>query len=195
MRYIIVLFVVVTYGANGQIEKGNWLVGGNLSYSSVKSTFNQGGSSFTNKSTTYTIQPRVGYFPINNLVAGLAIELANSKSETGTNPTIETNSRAFTISPFVRYYLFGKIFLQADYGRGNSVASISPSNSPEKEYTVSRWSAGFGYAAFLNKNTAVEMLLGSRSSTLNEVGGSNRNTTDEVFVGVGMQVYLSKRKE
>lgn len=198
MKKVFILSITLLLQANlvlAQLEKGNWLVGGNLSYSSVKSTFDQGGSTFKNKATTYSLQPKVGYFPIDKLVAGLGVDFANRHSETGTNPLIETDSRDFSISPFARYYLFGKIFLQAEYGIGSSVSSISPSNTPEKKYNLSKWSAGLGYAVFLNKNVAAEMLLGNRSSTFNEVGGSARNTTDEVFVGLGLQVYLSKKSE
>ena len=50
-----------------------------------------------------------------------------------------------------------------------------------------------GYVFFLNDHIGTELLFGHKGSVFNEKGGSIKNTTDEFFVGLGLQVYLGKR--
>lgn len=182
--------------SSAQIEKGRWLVGGNTSYSSSRNNSRYRGISGSSKSTSFVATPRVGYFFINNLTGGLSISYTSSQSTIGSGVgKIDNASKGITISPFARYYFKRIVFAQAEYGLGTSSSSITPSPTPEREFNVKQWSFALGYVLFVNDYVGTELLLGQKSSVFNEKGGSIKNTSDEFFINLGLQVYLGRMRE
>lgn len=81
-----------------QITKGNWLVGGNGSYSSNKAFSNVG----TLTERVIQLSPKGGYFIINKLAAGIK---ASVYFERFTNLAMNYSAQhTFSFGPFIRYY-------------------------------------------------------------------------------------------
>jgi len=127
-KLLIVLFLLAPLLSFGQIEKGNWLVGGAASFSSIK--YDDAAES----NTTYSIAPNIGYFLTKNLALGVDF--------TFSSPT--KNYIFIGAHPFARYYLKNNYF-QAKY-LTNTATSYS-----ERGFDLS-----VGRAFFLKQKVALE---------------------------------------
>ena len=175
-----VLFVFSVLGISltsfGQINKGQWLVGGTAGFESSKV-----GDIESTKSTTFTFSPNAGYFFINNLAGGLRVNVSSIKDE---------GEDAFTtvlFAPFARYYFLPaeqkvNIFADASYGFGSMKQGESES--------FNQFAFAAGPAVFLSPNTALEFALQYRSQGGDAYGGDDH--LNSFGVNVGFQVHLGK---
>lgn len=179
----------VTYGQTG---KGSWLLGGDLSYSSYESRLSQGGMNIKSTNLSYYVQPRVGYFVYDRFAVGVDLEIGwnTSTIDNGLQKT-ETRANNNFVSAFARYFFYKHMFVQGSYGAGNNNADSSLPAS-NREFSGTKWTLGFGYAIFLRKSSALELSLSSRTSILTDKSGQLTSTVDELLVGLGLQIYLSK---
>ncbi len=193
-RTFVTLFAVVllSSAAFAQLEKGTMLAGGEfgLELNTNKSKYrNQ--TTTNSKSTSFTLEPRFGYFVIDNLAIGGEISLTSSVSKDELDGD-KTTDNSFAIGPFVRYYFPAKIFLEGQYSAGFANTKYSNSNEKDK-YNLGGWSLASGYAIFLNDNVAVEPMLGFQSvSYKNKTDGEAewKNVNAGMFFRVGFQIYL-----
>src|SRR5258708_35660342 len=107
------ILTVSVIAASAQINQGQWLVGGNVNFTSSK----QGDA----KLTHINFSPDAGYFFINNFAGGLRLNVSSDKPDGGDASTI------FTVAPFVRYYFLPSaqkvnVFADAQYGFGSGKA-------------------------------------------------------------------------
>lgn len=135
-------------GALGQIEKGQWLLGGSFSLN-----VNGIGESKADRNSVISARPGVGYFFLPRLAGGVR---ATYLRTTAPNAMYDPNNTLW-ISPFVRYYFLpsGKkinIFGDAAYGWGRS-------KQPPANYTYNRYTIGAGPAIFLSRSVALEFTL------------------------------------
>lgn len=170
------LMTIAVQGVFAQVNKGQWLVGGNAGFASHK----QGEV----KATEFTISPNAGYFFIDKFAGGLRIDLTSLKYK-GADASSE-----FLISPFLRYYFLESaqklnIFADASYGFG-SVKDDGESAS-QNGFVISA-----GPAVFLTPNTALEFALQYRSMGGDAYGDDNRNTFG---LKVGFQIHLGGGKK
>ena len=186
MKKILLFFlsVVLVSSAFSQIKKGNFLAGGNASFTAFK----QESLGTTVKENTITIAPDAGYFIFNKAAAGLRAGFSSDKHTGGQDITFTSVS----LSPFVRYYFLPlknstNIFADASYdytaytGKTNSSSQTTKANG----YTVSA-----GPAIFLNKTVALEIAVGYKYSKL-----KNYDTKETNFVtSAGFQIHLGKSK-
>src|SRR5262245_15818491 len=86
--------------AKSQINKGQFLVGGNASFETVKY---DGENVAGYKTTTFVFSPNVGYFIIPKFAGGLRLNFSSYKQ----NPPDYTQTIIF-LSPFLRYYLLSQ---------------------------------------------------------------------------------------
>ena len=162
-------FVMIGFAASAQTENGNFLVGGNLEVNTAK-----------NSNPAVAFSPAVGYFFINNLAGGVNFDLQYSK--VGANKTTTVG-----VGPFARYYvgtLNIRPFAHANLGF-NSYRSKNTTGSDT--YNGTNYFLGAGLAAFINRNVAVEGLLGYAHSAYAHTSGSGG-----LNFKVGFQVYLSR---
>jgi opacity protein-like surface antigen len=96
--------------ANAQTEKGKFILGGTIGYSSRKSEDQTG----NNKVTNLDLLPSAGYFVSENLALGLGIGYSRNVNEIDykAEPAVHLAyyirkdiSDYFTISPFIRHYI------------------------------------------------------------------------------------------
>ncbi len=179
---IIAIFILV-FNANSQIEKGNWLVGGNGSFSSIKEYVSQNNTS----GLKYVlISTNIGHFLANQFAVGLRVKYSYQKSSyTGA----DANSYSeFGGGPFARYYFLKpekqiNIFSEINY----QYTIANTSNTTDK---ANRSSFAFlaGPVIFFNNNIGLEFTIGY-STTKNHPSNSKTNALQ---FGIGLQIHLEK---
>jgi hypothetical protein len=193
--FTLLILACASMSALAQFEQGKMLVGGNfgLEFSTSKSKYNNQ-TSTNGKSTSFSLEPRFGYFVINNLVVGgeLGLGLSSFKYD---GEDDKWTSTAITIGPFVRYYFQPGIFVEGKYAIGTMKTKDDDfvGDVEEYKYSLSSVSLGAGYAYFLNENIALEPMIGFQSSgQKNKTNGEpDVKTIDSgLFIRVGFQIYL-----
>ena len=169
-------FVFFASASFSQINKGQWIVGGNASLE-----FSKYGSDDESKTTAVSISPNAGYFFINNFAGGARVTFQSVKQKSD-----EDASTSFLFAPFVRYYFMPaaqkvNLFADASYGFGSFKSGESES--------FNQFAIAAGPAVFLSPNTALEFTLQYRSAGGDAYGDDRMNTFG---VNVGFQVHLGK---
>ena len=176
------LFLTITTTSFSQIKKGQFLIGGNISFESAK---NENAINSTYTSNNFFISPAIGYFIAYQLAGGLRIDLSlyNSKSD-----NVDTHYTATTISPFLRYYLLpvpGKVnvFIDVSYLHTKTKSSLGYSEKAKGYYLSA------GPSVFLTKQIALEFTLGYKHTDSDNFG----HTKVDIFnSGFGLQIHLGK---
>jgi len=181
------LSLIVTNEAMSQINKGQFLVGGNTSFESVK---NDGENLVNYKTTTFLVSPNIGYFIIPKFAGGLRLNCFFYKQTTSV--FTETD---ISVSPFLRYYLLSQkqnfnILVDASYIHSRS-KTIYTNNPTPFIWKTNGYNISVGPSIFLNKHVALEFLLGYKQTKVKDIGN---NKTITFNTGLGLQVHLGKIK-
>lgn len=175
---------VTTVFAQGNINKGNWMVGGNAGFDAQSH-----GDDDDNKMTSFNISPNAGYFFINNLAGGLRLNLESSKVKSDEDATT-----GFSVAPFLRYYFLPStqkvnIFADGSYGIGSV-------NSGDDGVSFNQFGIMAGPAVFLTPNTALEFGLYYKSvgGDLIEAGFGDDKRTNNFGINIGFQIHLGSKK-
>jgi len=175
MKKTLLALVVMTiaYGASAQIEKGRWLAGGNITFTSEST-----GPNDVDKFSTFTFSPDAGYFFIDHLAAGLRFDYTSQKNKAAQDAFTRT-----LIGPFVRYYILPgqekiNVFADGSFGFGSEGQGTHSS--------LFGYAIKAGPAFFLTKSVALEFALSYQSIKIHDV--SDRDNT--FSVGVGFQIHL-----
>ena len=171
MLFVVALCFVSMTAVFAQTEKGDWLVGGNVSLNTAS------------ENTLVTISPSAGYFFLNNFAAGALVSYSHSK-------TGVIRSTSFAVGPVARYY-FGKMenpfrtFVIGDitFGSNKSV------NGTTTTVNSSNYLLGVGGAYFINGNVALETIAGYSHSKLKDIDGSGG-----FALNIGFQVYINRHQ-
>lgn len=180
-------FIALIYSTtSAQITKGNWLVGGDGNYSSVKYESEFNGIKSTSDASSIRLNPNLGYFFADKFSGGLQLNFAFLE------PGSDTNSNRYGFGPFVRYYFlkqenrinaFGQINYSFDFGK-NAIDLKSDSNG----YGIKA-----GTVLFFNSSVGIELSLNYLNSTSNSNIGDGRKDTSKTFlIGLGFQIHLEK---
>lgn len=179
---IMAALCAIGLSASAQTEKGKSFINGAIGYTSDKS--NQtlvSGTTITadQKTNSFNVMPRFGYFVANNFAVGLGIGYAQSKTTyTSVNVLSSTTyygtqiakQHVFTVQPFLRKYVdvadkfkfFGQ--LSAGIGFGNVKNNTTYNNNSgtiitsEDKYKLTSYNASLspGFAFFPSKRWAIE---------------------------------------
>lgn len=152
---------------NGGFANGDVFVSGAVGISSTKTG--------DNKSTSFEIAPKVGFFVSDNIAIGGKLGYTSDKAE---NAIADTQDRsALTVGAFGRYYMtpasdfsvFGQ--LAFDYSTvDNKLADVQ-----ENEIGLG---LGLGVSYFLSNNFAMEASWAGLGYTTNDNGGDGAESTD-----------------
>ena len=180
--------LVLSLSSYGQIEKGNYLLGGtgNLGFSS-----NEGRSSFN-----IGIRPNVGYFLTDKIALTTSIPLSfyTDKSENW-----QSRSVCYGLVPGLRYYFAKKeksaFFASTSFGIFQSKSKTeSESNNPfninKSSNTYTSANLAVGYVYFLNKSIGLETTLG-----YNRSNSTHYNAQSAIDVNFGLQIYFGRGKK
>lgn len=162
-----------------QITKGNWLLGGNVSFSNVVTTDNAG-SSYT--TSTFTITPNAGYFFIDKLCGGVKAGYENYRTKYQFGSASGTSS--FLVGPFLRYYFLpidNNVNLFSELGYEYSQTE----NNGATREDIFNFSGGASW--FLNSSVAVEF---TATYSIQKVPLYKSNM---IQFGLGFQFYLEKK--
>jgi opacity protein-like surface antigen len=193
---LLTCLVSITSASFSQINKGQWLIGGNASFSSDKKDLPAANGITKYNLTAFQLSPNAGYFITDKLAAGARISLASFKSEYDNVAWTEWTETLNTVSlsPFIRYYFLPKterlnLFADAGYtyGRVKSTSKFS-TNSNTSKATTNGYYISAGPAIFLTQNTALELTLSYNYSKQN----NHVNNDRKFMVGVGFQIHLGK---
>lgn len=189
-----IALALVCSGAYAQFNQGRILAGGSVSFQTqtVKSKVN-GTTNTLGKITDIGFNPKVGFFVIDNLAAGLGVDItSHTEKEEGSSD--KSTSSNFTVTPFVRYYLDPGVFFQGQVGFGTSKQKNENGNTTTTTKNgVFDWALGVGYAYFLNDHVAIEPLIYYSMHTDKNNDNDNKITYGGVGINVGLQVYLGER--
>lgn len=177
---LIIAASFIINNANSQITKGNWLVGGSASFSSIK---NGSAASAQFKQTNFQISPLAGYFLKDKFAIGLRPSLTYGNNTLG---GISHSETLIAIGPFVRYYFLQpekifNLFTEAGYSYGSYVRSGSRQNS---------FSFSAGPVVYFNSSVGLEFTIGYSTTKFINAPGSNT----ELLFGIGFQIHLEKDK-
>ena len=214
--HLIIVLVFFSYSVSSQISKGQWMLGGNASFS--HSLVKQHNDLFhsDNKTTGFQLMPGAGYFFMNQLAAGLRTGIINSdvKQETESHVPaslyylLKSKITALSFSPFIRYYILPSsrklnAFADASYTYSNNnektntyqvfttsggLPTVSSSTNNSK-YKGHSYSIAAGPAFFMNPKVCVELTAGY---SFTKYEGNTNQKGNTFLLGAGFQIYLNK---
>lgn len=142
------------FAASAQTSQGTMLLGGNVSFQA------------SDGQNVLNVNPMFGVFAFDKLAMGASFNLMSTEG-----------SSNWSIGPFIRPYFFGtesgRMFMQAQLLAGGG-------NGRDTKFG---YSAGIGYAHFLNRSVALEF-----SGIYSKVGDYKGVFT----LGAGFQIHLRK---
>jgi hypothetical protein len=175
--YFTSILLAFVFAGFSQTEKGSWLLGGNIAFTSSSQTENGNKSS----STLFALNPKIGVFPINNLAVILNTSYATLSSD-------GFSDHSLSIGPAVRYYFAGQA-VKFFVGTGVEFGSTSG------DYHSTTYQFEAGPAIFITPAVALELTIDYQTGTLkNSQAGSYSSNMSQFGVGVGFMIYLGKKK-
>jgi len=171
--------LVSSHAMFAQINKGQWLVGGNVAFDSRKIG--------DYKETTFEINPNAGYFFINNFAGGLRLGYTSDKVKGDGDATT-----SFSAAPFLRYYFLPaaqkvNVFADGSYG----FAKVGSSDKKSGNY----YAIMAGPAVFLSPNTALEFALYYKSLGGDAFKNAAGDRDNHFGVNIGFQIHLGGGKK
>jgi len=187
---LVLLFVTLFYSvAFSQISKNQWLIGGSGSFFTQKYSDIY---DYEGKGLGITLSPGIGYFPVNNLAAGLrtffGYDHSKGKYATGEGGFKQTSWHT-QLGPFVRYYFLPaarKMNLLADASYYTGLIHTNNSLGKSKS-TVHGYAFSAGPVWFINPATALEV-------TLDYSKDHTPVNTSGMAINIGLQIHLGKTK-
>jgi len=187
MRTLFFFLVLATsFSLNAQITKGNWLVGGNGSFSSSTATSeDNSGNKIESKATGLRLNPNIGYFLADKIAFGLdtSINFSNPQGN-------ENSSWTLGLGPFIRYYFFDNDKIVNLFSEANYIFSsgISEQNNDLKS---SAFGLSVGGVLFFNSSVGLELSLNYTDSKTRRDGSADANFNN-LQIALGFQIHLKK---
>ncbi|MCX7546369.1 hypothetical protein OS188_00220 [Xanthomarina sp. F1114] len=170
-----------TLTTHAQITKGNWMVGGEVSFQTSENTSNGASDTYS----YFFASPNVGYFFIDKLAGGIALDFAF------TDPFKSNNSQIYGFSPFFRYYLLKaekefNIFSEVSYGYSFG------KNGLDEKSNSSDFNLKGGVVLFLNNSVGIELAVSYLNSNSELKSRNVKSKREQLMFGVGFQIHLEK---
>ncbi|MBB6272647.1 hypothetical protein HDF26_003104 [Pedobacter cryoconitis] len=192
---------------NAQTEKGKYILGGTIGYSSTKYENSQGAS----KQNNFDLLPSAGYFVSDNLALGLGIGYSRNVTTSTTSTTyyvspavsyanysLKETTDYFTVSPFIRHYVnisekfkfFSQFSVPMKWGnRKSEFITKNPALDVIPNTKVKTTSVGVGlepgFAYFPTKKIGIQLSVGGLSyiwnKTEDKVNSFNNDQKDHAF--------------
>ena len=185
------LFGITCMVSYGQFTQGTIMVGGSFGADfDTEKTKTGNTTTVTGHTTSIDIAPSAGYFVIDNVAVGAAIDMYASKYKS--KDGLSTNSsNSVSFAPFARYY-YQKFYGQGSFQLGTEKTKyVFDGNTTNTTSNISGWSLAVGYAYLLNQNVALEPQIGFQSNGYKT--GNDKDITSGLFLRIGFQIYLTKQ--
>ncbi|MEE2931531.1 MAG: hypothetical protein VX370_03295 [Bacteroidota bacterium] len=212
--FTILCAVLVSFGLSAQTDAGSILITGNstLSYDSYSNnsydeTLTIGGVSQSNSgdyednsSNTMAFNLYGGYFVMDGLAAGLAIQYSSQKDEykgvdpaTGNVTTLTDESSSMTFGPVVRYYVMETgAWAQLGYLFGSTDDGDDDTEEPSR----SQIHIAGGYSIMLSDNVSLapnisyDMITDKLEYSETGISYEGKIKSSNFGFGVGIEIYL-----
>lgn len=190
IRLLTLALSAVLFGAaaNAQIQKGNIMVGADLTNMNV--VFQKESTAFS-----FNLSPKVGWFIKDGLAIGGYVNFGANTTKNKTTDIRSSNTN-YGVGAFARYFVEDKnvrklefskrtrFFVEANAGfAGQNPASGASTNG----FNVG---IGPGISYFITPNIGLEGLFKYDLT----VGGGNSTTANRLSLGIGFQIYLPSAK-
>lgn len=220
-KLILVLgLLTLVLPARSQVNKGQWITGGNADFLYSNARGNTNAVINSNKTRSLQFSADGGYFFMKQLCAGISVGMSASNNKQvldgqQTTPfqsyySSESKITTLAFSPFLRYYFLPaakKINIIGDisysYSHNNESTStfqhmINQNNGqPYSSYTSTKtsyhsnsFSIAGGPVFFLNPKVSMELLLGYHFTKYAGSGLSSNN----ISIGAGFHIHLDRIK-
>ena len=180
-----VIAMICITNASGQVNKGNWLVGGNFAYAKSNSS---GIDATNSKGRSIEIASNIGYFVFDKFATGIKI---NSQFTKEKYPQVNGSytsqfQNIVGLGPFIRYYFLkpdNRINVFSDAAFLYSVYSNNNAGSTQKsiDYTMAA-----GAAIFFNTTVSMEFLLDYKNSNTLKFDAKE----EKIAFKIGFQIHL-----
>ncbi|MCO5236310.1 MAG: hypothetical protein M9933_08580 [Chitinophagaceae bacterium] len=172
---------------DAQITQGDWMVGGDFSYSRSRSS---GNDAVNSTSGTVNIGINAGYFFYDRIVAGVHLNTILRKEKVADAERAYIQN-TYSAGPFMRYYFLdveNRVNLFADAGALYLVEASGPGGWDKSRLQSVSYSVSVGTVVFLNTSVGVECLLAYDNTNVLKF-----DTGSKVFqFKVGLQIHLGK---
>ncbi|KLT67373.1 outer membrane beta-barrel protein [Pedobacter sp. BMA] len=176
MKKLLLSLVAVAglfYSANAQTEKGKFILGGNVGFSSSKV------EGAVKSDIDFSVVPSIGYFVGNNFAIGTGVGYTYSKTVSG-GALNRNQVGAFQVSPFGRYYVglsdqfkfFGQLSVPMAFGTAKTVDANGDTGSKYASTTSIGVNVSPGFAFFPTKRIGIEV-------SVNGLGYANNQIKEE----------------
>lgn len=188
MKLLLLLsfFVLIATTGITQINKGQFLIGGNVSFESIKND----GNNIGYKTTNVFVSPNVGYFIINNLASGIRLDFRSYKQKAPNNFTQTYTS----ISPFLRYYFLPttkKLNAFIDVSYINYTSKFRNSLGSSFNEKTNGYAISAGPSIFLTPQVALEFTVGYKRTIGKDTYYSKSTMINS---GLGLQIHFRNAK-
>ncbi len=199
--FIALLLLPAAGKAQDFTERGNFVIGTALGFSSNTSTVSEGDKVGDGpESFQWNIAPHVGYFLYDNFVLGVGMDYTSSREKQPNEDKNEDTDLLF--GPFFRYYLpFGEdkaVMMECNFGFGTSSDDLIIGGQPQSVSTnIVAFGFGPGFTIFSNDALGIETLFKynfARSrfnTTQNGVTQKMTTNTNQFSISIGIQLYFS----
>jgi hypothetical protein len=182
--FISLLSITSFLFSNGQITTGNWLVGGDGTFSSdrIKSL------DIVTKTTEIQVSPSIGYFFIDKLCGEVKLNYTSNSTHYSSGKSTAHN---YIFGPAMRYYFLRadqliNFFAEANYLFGFSkVTGTSGSSGTDR---FAQYSLLAGPVIFFNSCVGLEFTIGYNHSKQADADLS----TSSLRGGIGFKIHLEK---
>lgn len=187
IKLVFVATLLFSISVNAQITKGNWMVGGNASFSS-KESFSDLNKSEKKIERSVQISPNIGYFFIDKLAVGGKIGYEGLFNNSFGGNSFNT----YFFGPFVRYYFLKPEKLVNLFAEGSYSYSDLHENGTSSYNAFTQHNDTFnimaGPVVYFNSSVSMEFTI-QYSTTKTRLSGFN-GTSNNFQAGLGFQIYL-----
>jgi len=195
MKYILFLFIATLFFTQsyGQLEKRNWLIGGNGSLYSYNETYRSPSYNHEANYTNIDLSATIGYFLKDKFVSGIRPSFSKIKGKVTSGGS--TDASKLTIGPFVRYYFLKQekqFNILTDFCYQIGLNQYFGALHEKGKYNM--LNAMVGTEVFFTSSVGMEILLGYSNKIVSidnsqSVFESNKNGFQ---LSIGFQFHLIK---
>lgn len=208
MKYLFLIVFIFFNTLYSQVDKGNFLIGGNGYLYFIEDDINQNfpEESYTIEKTSIRISPMLGYFIFDKFAVGItpSFNFEDNNYKGYHMPFYGDRTYTYSVGPFIRYYLLpGKLKPILDFRYLYSFERIeyTSTNLERKKFiyvsesTQNEIIPSVGLTYLFNNSFGLELLLSYSIKVQNleknqSFNYQTRTESNSLLLNIGFQIYL-----
>lgn len=204
MKNIIFLILLSTIfgigSSHAQTSKGQLMVGmssgvlgfGTNSLGGIRFTSAKFNDTDDDKSFSFDLNPRIGYFFIENLAVGLNINTLYQQEKSG---EYKYSGTLLSAGPYLRYYFpLGKILpfaeINSQFGFYNQVSKNPYYDDNKTTSDIIQYGGGLGAAILFNDKVSLDLLLNYSRFSIDWRDSGSKFVYNNFGINLGLSIYL-----